>query len=1459
MKQKLKFLIPFLIFVTVITLGMSGLYADLYNSLSDFFGEDETVEELVVQKVYAYNALSLQDAFESVGSVNILDLTLANDITYEGKCLQASQVSTVGSSTFYIDINGHNLDIKTDTSGGIIMDKSTFYAVDTVGGGHIDVDSQGGGILCKNLVIDGGNITVNAGGVDMSAVNSENNSGIVDSENVDEDVLGANWSGDNAYFGDGWLLDGTWIVDAVRVYKTATINGNVRFHYQWAGDYAYLQFHKQKMPCGIRVGANDWAVDGGVLNVDGGYFVATGPIGAYSNTIYFNGGVSEIFGSCGNGHYHDSAGNHIAYSSGTIPPMEAIVFSDPNGFDGALYIRPNATVFASVPASAPAIFSYCCKEFVCEGTLYSGCRSGYLSNTGDTVMNLENSFSGQPHNYPHVGLFASPVQKSAITIGSGDVVFQGSRAKAYLIGHDRTISVGQDKKGEWGFNADGKIGAGDPNPYSWTGYNTWPDFNTGNVYAHVGGVDEIPNDIWISSAQFNRIQARSPAQKNLTNFFDMSFQITHSGTYTQSGGAFVMARSFLEHPDTKSKEFNSAALFCAGLKGRSGNDYAINIEGAGTKAYFRSNEIAILTDHASMRVGSSAYVCASTDYGPERAQVTTTPNGQFQMGSVTWGTYCYKGISTTDIASGLGGSLLVENSGVMECNATGGSSGFSIGVDTGGTLKVIGGTLKANVDSNGTGSSTQHNYSIGIHCWSGTTISSGAVVESTAGAFALRQDLGHLYISGSNTKCTFKSRGGQLDYTRLGWGQDYNAPLSVSSVIFYGYSAYISGGTVDCSFVSGTAKKDAAIAAGGNVEVSGTGIVKCYNTEKGIDANQVKVSGDATVNISNVKTGMNGRDCVEITDASGSSATVTITAEQNGIVGGNSVNISGIPKVTVNSTASSTTSACIWSNAAAGTNAININLSQAGNVNASNPSGAYGIGTSAGNVSISGSGNVVTKGKTAGIHSGGNINISVTGKDSYVNSSGNEYGIRSVAATVISGPGTENVNEFSNVIASGNGTNGIGIYAGTTFSSSSCTLNASGTKHGINSVGVLTIGDLSTIDATSTAKTGYSVNSNSSVKISPYASLKTLGKTVENNGSVNPAPVSTINNATAYEVNFLYATVDNYKKDENGGIDVSTRDYKNEYFTSQIYFGEEGYSTWENHYEIFNKSYVGLGHNDHNLYIYLPAGSYLNYVRSYDITDTNKTNMNFIVDYGIAGYNKIDDEGEVMFNAKVPMEEYTKYSAELVSSPNVISKNITVYPLIPYSLEAFKIYDSEGNELKDGIKDAKGNLLSNSDGDEYFTWSEVKYYIENIASGSVDVEILKDSLAFSTITVPSGVTVNIYTSETKGVKLFRGTFDRNLHSHMEGIYVSPETGSFDFVDSTDRPFINNKLTEATLLPGYRNILKFYSPSDRKYNSETGYPENGDENNGLTLPLFHLNGTANIHVDSNILFDNVNIG
>ena len=43
------------------------------------------------------------------------------------------------------------------------------------------------------------------------------------------------------------------------------------------------------------------------------------------------------------------------------------------------------------------------------------------------------------------------------------------------------------------------------------------------------------------------------------------------------------------------------------------------------------------------------------------------------------------------------------------------------------------------------------------------------------------------------------------------------------------------------------------------------------------------------------------------------------------------------------------------------------------------------------------------------------------------------------------------------------------------------------------------------------------------------------------------------------------------------------------------------------------------------------------------------------------------------------------------------------------------------------------------------------------------------------------------------------------------------------------------------------------------NKADSTPENSEEeNNGLTLPLFHLNGTADLHVDEKIAFDNVNI-
>jgi hypothetical protein len=61
-----------------------------------------------------------------------------------------------------------------------------------------------------------------------------------------------------------------------------------------------------------------------------------------------------------------------------------------------------------------------------------------------------------------------------------------------------------------------------------------------------------------------------------------------------------------------------------------------------------------------------------------------------------------------------------------------------------------------------------------------------------------------------------------------------------------------------------------------------------------------------------------------------------------------------------------------------------------------------------------------------------------------------------------------------------------------------------------------------------------------------------------------------------------------------------------------------------------------------------------------------------------------------------------------------------------------------------------------------------------------------------------------------------------------------------------------------MLSGYDRIKNFYLPSAGSYNATLKYPANGTSNNGLTLPLFHLDGMSDLEIGANINFDNVEI-
>jgi hypothetical protein len=223
-----------------------------------------------------------------------------------------------------------------------------------------------------------------------------------------------------------------------------------------------------------------------------------------------------------------------------------------------------------------------------------------------------------------------------------------------------------------------------------------------------------------------------------------------------------------------------------------------------------------------------------------------------------------------------------------------------------------------------------------------------------------------------------------------------------------------------------------------------------------------------------------------------------------------------------------------------------------------------------------------------------------------------------------------------------------------------------------------------------------------------------------------------------------------------------------------------------------------------------------------------------------------------MFSAKYDMPGFENISNSYVTSATVAGKYVDVYPLETFYLETFQISTSaNGTPLTTAQKNDLAAAISCSDKDDYYTWSEVRYFIEHMATSgqTVYVKVLKKGLAFSTITVPTGVKVEL--TADSSVNIARATFDTTLTSgDIDSGYINnPQGGAYPLEGASGD----------TMLAGYDKIKHFYTPSTSKYSASSGYAQVKTDSNGLELPLFHLNGNADITIGENVQLDNITIG
>lgn len=810
--RKIKLLVPFLAFVVLITLGMSGLYVDIFDSFEGFF-EDETEENvLIVQKASAYSASSLSSAIETVGSVNILELTLGNDINYSGKTLSAGNLSVVGSSTFYLDVNGHDLNVENADEYGIFMEDSTFYAVDNVGSGNVKIESSYTGITCKNFVITSGSISVGAGIASSKNEVSSENEGYIEgpsipeeydsehsleeakkiifSENIDLEYLGAY---------DEWKPTGNSRLensdatpenrDGVRAYTSATIGDGKNacrlqlFGAKYDGKEPGCNMAIQTSAAGLRIG-NKSDVNDGILEVKKkGTLECWGSIGLFSNKIDVYGtvkayGVSARILNCSNcgtkinGIANKCTNCKNTFTGGYYP---GIYFSDPWGFDGYFAIHDTGTVYSSARGDKCGILSFGCDYFKIEGTLYSDCEAMYLDASGNLIATDEDFKDGDKTYTPEVR------QISAICLDFGDLIVTGPKAKCFLKAKAKTVIVGQEA-GQMSYNDNDKlyfqcIG-------SWFEWKLTDAGNGKTISAQCehgykySKDDKLP---WVGKTVADKLRGRVGTLSDIQNLFHQNretltktnvtktnFLMTHCSRFEASDGAlmFVLAKRGTDSTASKGHQY-ATALYCSGGTGsgedscfqiRGGDNPSINKDGTKpdptnnqTKIYLVSDHYGLYTEHSSVYISGNALVDINIIADPKRTDVPVSA-----VRTIGRSRY-FKDNKY------LGGNFILEHSAVLQCDMSVSSSAtikspYATGIDIGNGLTIrYGATARINAVP-----TTDYYKSCGILAWDTTKIQAGSYVQVVAGSSALKQESGDLSISGTYTYCSFVSHGGNI-------------------------------------------------------------------------------------------------------------------------------------------------------------------------------------------------------------------------------------------------------------------------------------------------------------------------------------------------------------------------------------------------------------------------------------------------------------------------------------------------------------------------------------------------------------------------------------------------------------------------------------------------------------------------------------------------------------------------
>ncbi len=942
-------------FAIFITLGMSGLYVNIYNSICNLLGFELKEEIVIVQNVSAYSSETLQMAIENVESVNIMDLTICNDISYSGDVLESKDMSCKGSNVLYLDLNEHNLTVDTPHSKGIYLEKSTFYSVDNVGGGRMDVEANGTGLTCKNLVIESGKVTskvVQNPNFDGSEIlygpeipdefetpvyTDEQIKDIIEdsdyfkyvdnplsADDVYEDLVGESYSGEKFREGYG---DGVRCLDNATVgtqYSRAFLD--CRGSASSEGGVSLTMFRMQKYYSGIRVGS-EGDLNDGTLTVwhKDTEFRALGGMGLFANSVYFYGGKCYAFGGCG--YYNkekDPKGDQVG-----------LYFSDPFGMDGKLIIGADAEVHVATPNDTCGIFTYCCDEVSIAGKLYSGCNEpGYYTNNGNIVFSQEtNYFSSE---YAEDKYF---LQDKGLAVDIGKIRMSGNNAEVFILARGRALMAGQEVSG---WNSE--------ETSVWEGGNGCIDGRYGSTTG------------WISKTVADQIRARTPDK-------DLKEQLSHAGTIEIDDGAFVMIQSYGGSNDCN----DSIAVYLAG-------DLFV-IGGTAdklTKVYLLGDTRSMKLLHAKLYVKEGAFVSADVT---DKCAVD--------------GTYL-KSIScsidlvahSAKLSGARGGGLRVEGGGILEVEHWGWNKGNIYGIYAEGDVKVrTGGTLRVYCkDKN----NNEDYGSVAVLTKESSFIESDATVQlwSTGPALRVIHDdynldiKRDLTITGENTYCSFVS-GKKRQY-------NYCAPLSVNG------SLTIVDAEVYAALEEDSHRDNEAAFSAKDTSISGNAKVTFNNAGKGITAyGNISISGNASYASRGVKYGINSPNGGSVNI--GGNATINIQSDFDGINCASSVSISGTPKVSVSSSSSGGGTG-IWAK-----QSVTVNMSNGGYLGISAVGADYGIYTEIGDTTIKGSGTVTVEAKSAGIHTPKNVKITANEGADFSFFGSSEDGIRADGKIEIDG------------------------------------------------------------------------------------------------------------------------------------------------------------------------------------------------------------------------------------------------------------------------------------------------------------------------------------------------------------------------------------------------------------------------------------------------------------------------